>query len=66
MTFHIESREDNVFNNAFIDIARHYPGWYKRINFKHGDSDKVAVEIDGLRSRPVYTTERLQDLLQHC
>ena len=66
MTFYVESREVNVYNNAFLDIARRYPGWYKRFYFKQGGSDNVAVEVDGLRSRPVYSTERLQDLLQHC
>ena len=66
LTFHIESNEFDSFNNPFVDIAWRHPGWYKRLLFKRGDKDKVTMEVDGLRSCPVYTTERLQDLLNHC
>ncbi len=66
LTFHIESSELDTFNNPFMDIAWRHPGWYKRLLFKRGDKDRVTVEVDGLRSCSVYSTERLQDLLNHC
>ncbi len=66
LTFYIETSAGDIFNNPFMDIAWRHPGWYKHMVIKQGDRDRVTVEIDGLRSCPVYTTERLQDLLNHC
>lgn len=66
LTFYIESSGLETFNNPFMDIARRHPGWYKRLQFRQADKDRVTVEVDGLRSCPVYSTERLQDLLIHC
>lgn len=66
LTFHVESPELDTFNNPYMDIAWRHPGWYKRVLFKRGERDRVTVEIDGLRSCPVYSTERLRDLLKHC
>ena len=65
LTFNIEGKISKPEKNPFIQIAHRHPGWYKQINFTENDKDAVSIEIDGIRSRPVTTTERLKDLLQH-
>ncbi len=65
LTFNIEGLSSKQSMNPFIQIAHQHPGWYKKINFNTSDKDSATIEIDGIRSRPVNTTERLKDLLQN-
>ncbi len=60
----------NIFGNIgnpkiseFLDIAHRKEGWYKLIKIYESNADSVSIEIDGFKSKPVYTPEELNRLL---
>ena len=65
LTFNIEGKTCDPILNPFLQIAYRHPGWYKLIKFNASDKESVSIEIEGIRSRPVQTTERLKDLLHN-
>jgi len=63
VTFTLETNFDRRQQTPFLENIYRYPGWYKLIQWQHSEHERVTVTLDGLHSRPIYTTERLQDLL---
>jgi uncharacterized protein len=65
LTININGELNHPVVNEFKLIANRQPGWYKLIKFKHSDTVSASIEIDGIKSKPVTTPERLQQLLQY-
>ncbi len=64
LTIDIYGDRNNPLVNEFKTIAHRHAGWYKLINLHPSKLAYASIEIDGIKSRPVTTAEKLQKLLQ--
>ncbi len=64
LTIDIYGEHNNPLAKEFKTIAHRHDGWYKLINCHQSKLVYASIEIDGIRSRPVTTTEKLRQLLQ--
>ncbi len=62
LTIDIQTTNSNI-HNPFVTTAHRQPGWYKLIRRRQTGRDAAVVTIEGIRSRPVYSIERMHDLL---
>ena len=62
LTFDIQT-VDFIRNNPFIATAHRQPGWYKLVKCQQADKNNVTIHIDGVQSRPLYSIERMHDIL---
>jgi uncharacterized protein YyaL (SSP411 family) len=63
LTININGDKHDPVINEFINIAHRHEGWYKQINFIPSNDISATVEIDGFKSNPVTTPEKLKRLL---
>jgi uncharacterized protein len=57
-------RHDPVVHE-FLNIAYRYAAWYKLIKLNPSESASASIEIEGIKSKPVRSPEKLQQLLQN-
>ncbi len=64
LTININGNKNNSIVNEFINIAHRHEGWYKLIKLNQSETASASVEIDGFKSKPVTSAEKLRRLLQ--
>ncbi|MBL1142664.1 MAG: hypothetical protein HND53_11585 [Proteobacteria bacterium] len=64
LTINISGNKNDPAVNEFINIAHRHEGWYKLIRLNPSATISASIEIDGYKSKPVTTPEKLKRLLQ--
>ncbi len=64
LTINIYGSHDNPLVNEFKTVAHRQPGWYKQINIIPSKLVYVSIEIDKIKSKPITTLEKFQQLLK--
>lgn len=65
LTISISGNHNNPIVNEFKKIAHRHEGWYKSVRLNESNTISASIEIDGIKSKPVTTPERLRQLLQY-
>ncbi|MFL2556123.1 MAG: hypothetical protein ACJ0Q4_04690 [Gammaproteobacteria bacterium] len=63
LTINIFGNKASTKTTEFLKIAHKKEGWYKLIKLHESKKDSVSIEIDGFKSKPVYSPDKLNELL---
>lgn len=64
LKINIYGNESSPLVNKFKTIAHRHEGWFKVLNLYQSKLAYASIEIDGIKSRPVTTPEKLSHLIQ--
>ena len=64
LSISINGRRHDPVVDEFMKIAHHHAGWYKLIKFNRIEVASASIEIDGIKSKPVTSPDKLKNLLQ--
>jgi len=64
LTINIYGNDNNPLVSEFKTTAHRHQGWFKVINRYPSKLAYTSIEIDGIKSRPVTTAEKLRHLIQ--
>lgn len=64
LTININGGKNEPLFNEFVNIAHRHEGWYKLINVNPSNTVSASLDIDGFKSKPVTSPEKLRRLLK--